>query len=443
MPLNVRRFNTSLLLVLVSSVAMWGQTTTPSISVPAPTSGDLMRERISKAKAYIAVRNYNAAIFELENIRRETADQAVLGVANVLLMNSFLEQGDYKKAQDLLNQFYAAQKTTSPNALPAYLAVAGQVVKSSRSRAERYRSLGLTLSDRSLPLEATNDLERLRETLELVVTQSREMGADKAKAPQALALLEEAGNSRGVLARDDYDARRWRDEVADTREQMTNGRSVVLSAIAGEPTVAAGQPAAPTTVTNPVTTTTPVQTSVEQPRMLPVSDSPATARDREVRQVAEVPLTQASQSSANSQPANGQPVYVQSAPPTQPNTPVVSRDEIKKPAAEPVQNAPANTGGGVDKNSGPLEVGALVPYATQRSQPSIPPAAKLMRASGVVRVDVVVDEAGNVAQIQKVSGPPMLVSAARDAVMRWKFRPFLRDGQPVRANGFVSFNFTL
>ena len=37
-----------------------------------PTSGDVMRERISKAKAFIAVRNYNAAIYELENIRKET-----------------------------------------------------------------------------------------------------------------------------------------------------------------------------------------------------------------------------------------------------------------------------------------------------------------------------------------------------------------------------------
>ena len=52
------------------------------------------------------------------------------------------------------------------------MAVAGQVVKGARSRVERYRALGLSISDRTLPLEAPNDLEKMRETLELVITQS-------------------------------------------------------------------------------------------------------------------------------------------------------------------------------------------------------------------------------------------------------------------------------
>src|SRR3982751_1129084 len=96
---------------------------------PAPTSGDVMHARISKAKAYIVVRNYNAAIYELENIRKETSDTAVRGVVNVLLMNSYLEQGDYKRAQDLLSEFYTAQKTNKPNAPASYTAVAAQIIK--------------------------------------------------------------------------------------------------------------------------------------------------------------------------------------------------------------------------------------------------------------------------------------------------------------------------
>ena len=80
MPLNVKRICTSVLLVLFSSVLVaQAQTIDPSqtIQPPAPTSGDVMRDRISKAKAFIVVRNYNAAIYELENIRRETADTSV------------------------------------------------------------------------------------------------------------------------------------------------------------------------------------------------------------------------------------------------------------------------------------------------------------------------------------------------------------------------------
>src|SRR4051812_33594844 len=91
-------------------------------AAPAPTSGDVMHARISKAKAFIVVRNYNAAIYELENIRRESADPAVQSVINVLLMNSYLEQGDYKRAQDLLKDFYAQQKTTKTNAASNYMA---------------------------------------------------------------------------------------------------------------------------------------------------------------------------------------------------------------------------------------------------------------------------------------------------------------------------------
>src|SRR5216117_2813340 len=139
MPSNVRKICSSVLLALAGfTVSTLAQTVAPSpfvpdpnqaVQQPAPTSGDVMRERISKAKAFIVVRNYNAAIYELENIRKETADPAVQGVVNVLLMNSYLEQGDFKRAQDMLAEFYNLQKTTKPNAMASYMSVAGQVVK--------------------------------------------------------------------------------------------------------------------------------------------------------------------------------------------------------------------------------------------------------------------------------------------------------------------------
>jgi hypothetical protein len=194
-----------------------------------------MRDRVSKAKAYIAVRSYNAANYELESIRRESADQSVLSVVNVLLMNSYLEQGDYKRAQDFLNEAYNVQKTTKPGAAANYFAVASQIVKGARTRVERYRALGLNPSDRTLPLEAINDLEKMRETLELVVTQAREISKDKVKSPDALAMLEEASTSRSMIARDDYDASKWQHELADVREDLASSRSVVLSAVSDTP----------------------------------------------------------------------------------------------------------------------------------------------------------------------------------------------------------------
>ena len=197
MPLNVRRFFSFAFIFLVSSLVSQGQVVAPSsapVTTPAqplsaaPTSGDVMRDRIAKAKAFIAVRNYNAAIYELENIRRESADQAVQAVVNVLLMNSYLEQGDYTRAQNFVKQFFNEQKTTKPNALAAYSAVAGQVVKGARGRADRYKALGLSVSDRMLPLEALNDLEKMRETLELVIAEAKELGQTPGKTNDGMAL---------------------------------------------------------------------------------------------------------------------------------------------------------------------------------------------------------------------------------------------------------------
>lgn len=414
MPLNARRIYTSVLLVLVVfSLLSHAQVVAPSPAVvvpPAPTSGDVMRERISKAKAFIAVRNYNAAIYELENIRKETNDAAVQAVVNVLLMNSYLEQGDYRRGQELLNEFYAQQKTTRANASANYMAVAGQVIKGARSRAERYKALGLSVSDRTLPLEALNDLEKMRETLELVVTQSKEIGQTPAKTSDAMALLEEASVSRSMLSRDDYDARRWKDELSDTREKMTNSRSTVLSAVIGEPAVVPQN-----------TTPSQINSTPPPPVMHPVVDPANSVRDREVRT-----NTPSETSTAQVE----KPIYVPSAPPT-----VEAKiDEPKPVVTVPSVQAPAGS---------PIDVGSLLAYATKQTPPVYPNAARSARQTGMVKVEVTVDEKGEVAKVEKTSGPMMLQGAARDAILKWKFKPFTRDGQPVRATGFVSFNFSL
>ncbi|MFT3744092.1 MAG: energy transducer TonB [Pyrinomonadaceae bacterium] len=456
MPLNVRRFGTSVLgFLLFSATFLSAQTAptsqtaqvTPPVVPPMgpPTSGDIMRDRISKSKAFIAVRNYNAAIYELENIRKESSDSAVQGVVNVLLMNSYLEQGDYKRAQDLLNEFYAAQKTTKPNASTSYMAVAGQIVKGARSRVERYRALGLSVSDRTLPLEALNDLEKMRETLELVITQSKEIGGDKNKMADAMMMLEEASNSRSMLARDDYDSRRWKDEVADTREKMVRSNSVVMSAVndpASDALLAANnKPAEPKPLFVPPTN----QPATQQPVMQPVSAAPTPnpTREREVKV-------------ANNSPAETttaqieKPVYVPETARTQPVVPKEEPKQIEPTPAEPkqtepkqVEPKPVEAKVEAPKDGSPMSVGSLLPYATAQAKPVYPQAAKVVRAAGVVTVEVTIDESGTVAEVQKTSGPMMLQAAAKDAIRKWKFKPFVRDGQPVRATGFVNFSFAL
>jgi protein TonB len=448
MPLNVRRFITSVFITLLGASAYLfaqtpqstqptqaqTQTPTPITSVEKqPTSADVMRERISKAKAFIAVRNYNAAIYELENIRRETSDQSVNAVTNVLLMNTYLEQGDYKRAQDFLNEFYKSYKSNSARGNLYYAAVAAQIIKGARNQVERYRSLGLSVSDRNLPLEAVNDIERMRETLELVITQAKDLGTDKTKASAAMALIEEATNSRSMIARDEYDARRWKDALGDSREDIASSQSVVINAVDGvavpTPTPALTNTVAANTssISNPPTS---VNNSTQQPVFKPVADDAAS--------LAQSPV-----------PSNPRPnVQQQQQPPVQqPQQQAVKEPERtrvidNKPTVQvPIQGpSPATDASGAGSA---LDVGSLIVYATKQQAPTYPPAARSMRTTGVVKVEVTVNETGEVAEVQKASGPMLLQAAAKDAIRKWKFKPFTRDGQPVKATGFVNFNFSL
>jgi TonB family protein len=449
MPLNVRKFCTSILLVFIFSFIISAQTTSS-----APSAADVMRERVAKAKASIVVKNYNAAIYELENIRRESSDQTVQSVTGVLLMNSYLEQGDYKRAQDFLGDLAKAQKAGKANAAANYFAVAGQVVKGARTQLERYKSLGLSVSDRNLPAEASTDVQKMRETLETIVAQSKVLGADKKQTADAMALLEEATNARSGLAKDDYDAKRWKDEVGDAREQLANSRSVIVNA-AGEPTtempktnnVAVNSPVGTNQTSTPVQNSTVTQNSTtvmpqptpSVPVFRPVQNSntdslkqtPSETTAKTVNKPVELPKTTSENpTNTNAQTRNRRAENA--------NT----ETAFNQRGNSPELSAAANDSD-ASKNVAPLQVGSLIEFATQKTNPVYPPTARTLRTSGIVRVELTVDEKGQVAQVQNTSGPTLLQRAATDAVKKWKFKPFVRNGEPVKANGFVSFNFSL
>lgn len=416
---------------------------TVSTLAQAQTSGDVMRGRVAKAKAFIAVRNYNAAIYELENIRRETSDPTVNSVINVLLMNSFLEQGDYKRAQDFLSEL---AKSNKPNASANYYAVAGQVVKGAKNQTERYRSLGLSVSDQDLPKDAVADVDKMRETLEKVIDQTKVLSKDKAQTSNAMALMEEATNVRGTLARDNFDANRWKNETADAREDLANSRSVIINAVSETPsentapkTVAANANADPVNV--PTVGNAP-KTTAATPIFQPV---PTTAAKTEAPKVELANTVAASEKTPEeSKPPANVEASVNAAELTRQNR----TRRVETPSAELVKtkvetNAAPPVVSEAAKNSSPLEVGSLVNYATQKSSPVYPVMAKNMRLTGVVKVDLVIDENGQIAEVQNSSGPAMLQRAATDAVKKWKFKPFTRGGQATKATGFVSFNFSL
>ena len=62
---------------------------------------------------------------------------------------------------------------------------------------------------------------------------------------------------------------------------------------------------------------------------------------------------------------------------------------------------------------------------------------------GVVIIDAIVDEQGNVVEAKIVSGPPLLIQSALDAVKKWKYEPTYLNDQPVPVQLNVTVTFRL
>jgi TonB family protein len=62
---------------------------------------------------------------------------------------------------------------------------------------------------------------------------------------------------------------------------------------------------------------------------------------------------------------------------------------------------------------------------------------------GSVLMEALIAADGAVEDLRVLSGPTILVSAARDAVRQWRFKPYLQGGKPVETSARVTVNFTI
>ncbi len=76
-------------------------------------------------------------------------------------------------------------------------------------------------------------------------------------------------------------------------------------------------------------------------------------------------------------------------------------------------------------------------------EPSYPVLAKSARIQGNVMLKAIIDKEGNIQDLQLLSGHPMLVPAAINAVKQWRYRPYLLNGQPVEVETTITVIFTL
>jgi protein TonB len=75
--------------------------------------------------------------------------------------------------------------------------------------------------------------------------------------------------------------------------------------------------------------------------------------------------------------------------------------------------------------------------------PVYPALAKQARIQGTVRFQVTIGTDGAVRSLQLISGHPLLVEAARNAVQQWVYQPTLVNATPVEVITTVDVNFAL
>ncbi len=79
----------------------------------------------------------------------------------------------------------------------------------------------------------------------------------------------------------------------------------------------------------------------------------------------------------------------------------------------------------------------------RREQPLYPPLAKAARVQGPVLLAAIISKTGTIEDLHVISGHPMLVAAAIEAVRQWRYRPYVLNGEPVEVETQITVNFTL
>jgi periplasmic protein TonB len=92
-----------------------------------------------------------------------------------------------------------------------------------------------------------------------------------------------------------------------------------------------------------------------------------------------------------------------------------------------------------------IRVGGNVQSAKmiRQVQPIYPQIAKTAHVQGTVLLHAIIAKDGSVQELQYISGPPLLMKNAMDAVREWRYQPTLLNGEPVEVETTISVIFTL
>jgi periplasmic protein TonB len=154
------------------------------------------------------------------------------------------------------------------------------------------------------------------------------------------------------------------------------------------------------------------------------------------------------------------------APPSIPS----SIDRTAEPIPSPADDCPTCVPGGTgdpsagnnpiwgaipSSNAAPAPIPTLKPAPPPRvsrmmegnliykPQPAYPPMARAARIQGPVLLRAIISKAGTIENLQTLSGHPLLVPAALEAVKQWRYRPYVLNGEPVEVETQITVNFIL
>ena len=100
---------------------------------------------------------------------------------------------------------------------------------------------------------------------------------------------------------------------------------------------------------------------------------------------------------------------------------------------------PKPTGPTRIKQGGNVQEAAL----TVKTNPIYPPLARQARIQGDVVLHAIIDKDGRVSELQVVSGHPLLVQAAVEAVKQWRYKPTLLNGDAVEVDTTITVHFSM
>jgi protein TonB len=130
------------------------------------------------------------------------------------------------------------------------------------------------------------------------------------------------------------------------------------------------------------------------------------------------------------------------APATPPATPVapapptkekIKSDKVKPDKVKSKDKVKANDAQDKEEKGGIIEA----------PPPVYPGEAREKKVEGMVTVEIVIGEEGNVIRAKPASGPDLLQGAAKDAALKARFRPTMVNGKPAKVSGTLSYNFVL